>query len=179
MLWNPDSDLLLRSLLPADASVVHSLIQQNRTHLDQWLRWSSGIQTLSDTAAFLDTFAAKEAAADGFHLGLWWKDRLVGGLVCWYINRHNRTAELGYWLGADATGRGLATRSAALGVRHLFEAEQLNRVEMQCGVENLASRRVAERLGFTLEGIRRESHWITHRFVDHAVYGLLRREWQS
>lgn len=172
-----DNKTLLRPLEPADAPPVHSLIQANRFHLDRWLRWSSSIQTLENTADLIETFAGKQSAGDGFHLGIWHEGRLAGGLVCWYINRQNRGAELGYWLGADLVGRGLATRSAALGVEHLFVTKELNRIEMQCGAENRASRRVAERLGFSLEGIRRESHWITDRFVDHAVYGLLRREW--
>jgi ribosomal-protein-serine acetyltransferase len=38
---------------------------------------------------------------------------------------------------------------------------------------------LAARLGFRAEGVRRESHWITDRFVDHVVYGLLDREWEA
>jgi ribosomal-protein-serine acetyltransferase len=176
--WQLDPDTALRPLQPAEAPEAYRLIQANRSHLDRWLRWSASITTLQDTQDLIDTFVRKQAAGDGFHLGIWHHGRLVGGLVCWYIHRQNRNAELGYWLGAEAVGRGLATRAAARGVRHLFEMEKLNRVEMQCGVENRASRRVAERLGFQLEGVRRESHWITDRFADHAVYGLLLREWR-
>jgi len=71
----------------------------------------------------------------------------------------------------------LATQSARAVVGHLFEVERLHRVEMQCGLENAASRSVAERCGLRMEGVRRESLWITDRFVDHAVYGILAREW--
>jgi ribosomal-protein-serine acetyltransferase len=46
-------------------------------------------------------------------------------------------------------------------------------------VRNAASRAVARRLGFQEEGIRRESHWITDRFVDHVIYGILDREWTA
>jgi ribosomal-protein-serine acetyltransferase len=176
--WHLDDGSFLSPLNPASAAEAHALVLANRVHLDRWLRWSSAIRTLDDTLGLIDTFARKQAAGDGFHLGLWHRGRLAGGLVCWYIQRQNRNAELGYWLGQEYTGRGLASRAAALGVRHLFEVEQLNRVEMQCGVENRDSRKVAERLGFRLEGVRRESHWITDRFVDHAIYGLLRAEWR-
>ena len=176
--WQIDPDAELHPLTPAEAPEVHELIQANRAHLDRWLRWSSAIRTRQDAADLIDSFTRKQAAGDGFHLGIWQQGRLAGGLVCWYIHRQNRNAELGYWLGADSVGRGLATRAAALSLRHLFEVEELNRVEMLCGVENRASRRVAERLGFQLEGVRRESHWITDHFADHAVYGLLHREWR-
>jgi ribosomal-protein-serine acetyltransferase len=177
--WPLDNDTILRPLDPAEAPAVHALIHTNRAHLDRWLRWSSAIRTLDDVLELIDSFSRKQAAGDGFHLGLWHRGTLAGGLVCWYIQRQNRNAELGYWLGEAFVGRGFATRAAGLGVRHLFEVEGLNRIEMQCGVENRDSRRVAERLGFRLEGVRRESHWITDRFVDHAVYGLLRGEWHA
>lgn len=162
----------------ADTGVVFDLISRNREHLDQWLRWSGALRRREDVEAFLGTFEAKLAAGDGFHCGILEDGILAGGLVCWYIHPQNRNAEIGYWLGQDHLGRGLATRAAAEGVRYLFEELGLHRVEMQCGVENRASRAIPERLGFTLEGIRRQSHWITDRFVDHAFYGLLRHEWQ-
>ena len=101
------------------------------------------------------------------------------GAVCWYIDRENRNAEVGYWLGAPFTGRGLATRAGRAVVGYLFEREAVHRVEMQCGVANSASRAVAERCGLIAEGVRRESHWITDRYVDHVVYGILDREWTS
>lgn len=104
---------------------------------------------------------------------------LAGGVVCWYIHRQSRNAEVGYWLGETFVGRGLAFRAARWAVDRLFAVERLHRVELQCGVGNRASRAVAERLGFTAEGTRRESHWITDRFVDHVIYGMLDREWAA
>ena len=98
-------------------------------------------------------------------------------MVCWYINRDNRNAEVGYWLAAEYTGRGLATGAARWAVERLFTTEGVHRIELQCAVDNAASRAVARRLGFREEGVRRESHWITDRFVDHVVYGMLDREW--
>ncbi|GAB5534308.1 MAG: GNAT family protein [Rubricoccaceae bacterium] len=168
-----------RSLQLDDAPAVHELMTASREHLDQWLRWSSAIQTLDDATALIGRFQAKEAAGDGFHVGIWDKGELAGGAVCWGIHRENRNAEVGYWLGHAFTGRGLATRSATAVIEHLFTHEGLHRVEMQCGVANAASRAVAERCGLANEGIRRESHWITDRFVDHVVYGILDREWAA
>ena len=168
----------LRPLTPADAVAVHALITGNRAHLDRWLRWSSTIRTLAEVEALIAQFTEKQARGDGFHLGVWDADRLAGGCVCWYIHRQNRNAEIGYWLGAQFVGRGLATAAARVVVNYLFEQEGLHRIEMQCAVNNSASRAIPERLGFTLEGVRRDSHWITSRFLDHAVYGLLEPEWR-
>ncbi len=168
----------LRPLQPGDAAAVLEVIERNRDHLDKWLRWSARVRNRDDVAAMIARFGARQAAGEGFHWGLWQDGVLAGGVICHYINRSDLNAELGYWLGADHTGRGLATRATACAVEHLLRQEQLHRVEMICGVANVRSRAVAERLGFTNEGVRRESYWITDRFADHVVYGLLAREWR-
>jgi ribosomal-protein-serine acetyltransferase len=177
ILLNVDQDVIARPLTVSDAPAMHTLLSQNRTHLDMWLRWSGALQTLSDVERFIEMFEQKQAVRDGFHYGIWVADKLAGGVVCWYINRDNKNCELGYWLAASFTGQGLATKAARAAINYLFTQENLHRIEMQCGVQNTASRAVAERCGLIQEGIRRESHWITDRFVDHVVYGILARDY--
>ncbi len=171
--WGIDAHICMYPLQSKDAGAVHQLISNNRAHLDQWLRWSSAIQTLQDAQQLVSQFEEKLKQGDGFMNGIWHKGELAGAVVCWYINRHNNNTEIGYWLGTEFTGKGLVTRACEKVIGYLFEEEGLHRIEMQCGVENLKSRAVPERLGFELEGIRRDSHWITDRYVDHSVYGLL------
>lgn len=168
----------IRPLEAGDAPDVLELIERNRAHLDKWLRWSAKVRTHADVSAMIARFEAKQVASDGFHWGIWQEDVLAGGVICHYINRDDLNAELGYWLGAEFTGKGLATRASAGAVEHLLRQEKLHRIEMICGVANTRSRAVAARLGFTNEGVRREAYWITDRFADHVVYGLLAREWR-
>jgi ribosomal-protein-serine acetyltransferase len=177
--WTLEPDITMRPLRAADSEPVHALISASRGHLDRWLRWSGAVRSLEDVRRLIARFEEQEARGSGFHLGIWTGATLAGGLVCWYIERENRNAEIGYWLGQDFTRRGLATRASARAVEHLFRTEGLHRIEMQCAVENVRSRAVPERLGFQVEGIRRQSHWITDRFVDHVIYGLLDSEWKG
>lgn len=156
---------------------MHQLIVANRDHLDRWLRWSAAIQTEADVLEMIEQFQLKWQNGNGFICGIWHCEIFAGAVVCWYIHAENKNAEVGYWLGEAFTGKGLASRATARCITYLFEELELHRVEMQCGVENVKSRAVPERLGFTLEGVRRDSHWITDRFVDHTVYGLLAEEW--
>jgi ribosomal-protein-serine acetyltransferase len=167
----------LRPLSDQDALAMFTLIENNRAHLDAWLRWSGRIHTLEDVQALITRFAAKYADGDGFHAGLYVDGQLVGGLVCHFINRESNKTEIGYWLSTDYVGHGLITRACRQVIGYLFEHEQMHRIEIQCVVENKPSRAVAERLGFTLEGIKRESDWITSAYRDHCMYSLLAREW--
>ena len=125
---------------------------------------------------FIRTFEFREQQGEGHHLGLWERDTLCGGIVCWGIDADKKCTEVGYWLSKSYTGRGLATRGSLAHMKYLFSVREVNRVEMQCGVDNHASRAVAERCGLTLERIRKQSHWITDKYVDHAVYGIKRED---
>lgn len=57
-----------------------------------------------------------------------------------------------------------------------FATLGLDKIEIRCGVENLGSRRVPERLGFYLEGTELKAEWVSGRYVDHALYSILRAE---
>jgi len=150
------------------------VLDSNRLHLDRWLRWSSPLNSRDTVSQFIRKYEALESDNAGYHLGLWFDGKLSGGVVCWGIDPANQSSEIGYWLSASQTGKGYATRSSMALMEYLFAERNLSRIEMQCGVDNLASRAVAERCGLKLEGIRAQSHWITDRFVDHALYGIVR-----
>ncbi len=170
---------MLRPFTAADAAALFALISQNRTHLDPRLRWSGRVQTLDDTRQLIQRFADKQAVGDGFHAGLWVDRQLAGGLVVHFINRESRKSEIGYWLSAEYVGRGLVTRAAREVIEALLTREGIHRIEIQAVIDNLPSRAVAERLGFRLEGIKRDSEWVTSAFRDHAIYGLLEQDWHA
>lgn len=80
------------------------------------------------------------------------------GEVLGSIARHRRAehrAEFGYWLAPNARGRGVATRALRLLVDWSLETSSLIRLELYTHPENDASGRVAERAGFSREGVRR------------------------
>ena len=64
-------------------------------------------------------------------------------------------------------------------VAHAFGHWKLHRVIVYAATENRRSRGVAERVGFTLEGIAREAEWLGDRFVDLALYSMLEQEWRQ
>jgi ribosomal-protein-alanine N-acetyltransferase len=81
-------------------------------------------------------------------------------------------AAIGYWLVPEARGRGLATAAASLLVDWGLREHGLERIEFAILPENLASQRVAERLGATPEGIREHSHEAEGRAWDMTIWSL-------
>ena len=163
----------VRSLTASDADALHAAISSHRAALDPWLRWSAAIMDTRAAEAFIGAATEREREGRGFHLGIWRGETLLGGVVCWSLDPVHRVAELGYWLVPDERGHGIAARATRAVMQHLFTQLGVNRIEFQCLVENGPSRRLAERVGGQLEGIRRQAHLVAGTFRDHAVYAAL------
>lgn len=84
-----------------------------------------------------------------------------------------RRAELGYWLRSDLAGRGLMTEAASAIVTFAFNDLGLHRLELHAAPRNVASIRVAEKLGFRFEGVARDAGFAATEWQDMNVYGLL------
>jgi ribosomal-protein-serine acetyltransferase len=88
-------------------------------------------------------------------------------------------SSIGYWMRADLTGKGYTTEATAGLLAFAFEAAGMYRVELRAGVENRASQRVAEKLGFTREGVLRRGCPVSaDRAYDCYLYGLLSEDWR-
>lgn len=101
-------------------------------------------------------------------------DRALGNVNLAGLDDGGREAEIGYWLMPDARGRGLATTAVSLLVGWGFDQLGLERIEFAILPENVASQRVAERLGANPEGIRERSHQAEGRAWDMTIWSLTR-----
>ncbi len=99
-------------------------------------------------------------------------------------------AEIGYWVKREARGRGVATAALRLVMRYAFEQVGVERLEIMTETPNLPSQRLAEKLGFTREGVaraylasrgERDRDLVdpAHGRIDQVLYALLRPEWEA
>jgi ribosomal-protein-serine acetyltransferase len=171
-----DERTILRPLVDTDATQLFALVDANRAHLRRWLAWVDGASDVARIGEFLRGVQARAAEGTSLELAIEHVGELAGIAGFRALDAANRAAEIGYWLREDRGGRGIMTASCRALVRHGFESLGLNRISLAAAVENTRSRRVAERLGFRLDGVLREAEWLYDHFVDHAVYSLLRRD---
>jgi RimJ/RimL family protein N-acetyltransferase len=87
----------------------------------------------------------------------------------------DRRAEVGYWLAREARGRGHATRAVRAICRWGFAALGLERIDLLAATANAASQHVAERAGFTREGVLRSYMRAKEGRQDMVSFGLLAR----
>jgi RimJ/RimL family protein N-acetyltransferase len=151
--------LRLRAWRGEDATELRPILLANQEHLKRWIpEYVYTAPPLPQLVERLDRFAAKFGAGLEFRYAL--RDaatgRIVGGMSLFPRDAGTRVqlaladrVELGYWLDAAATGRGLVTE----GVRALLDAAArafpaMRLAEIHCDVENAPSNAVPKRLGF-------------------------------
>jgi RimJ/RimL family protein N-acetyltransferase len=102
-------------------------------------------------------------------------DRVVGAMGARHLEAEHGVTEVGYWVRADARGRGYAPRALRLISDWLLDALGVARVQLRADTGNVASRRVAERAGFVEEGTLRSARFNARlgRRGDFVMYSLL------
>lgn len=103
--------------------------------------------------------------------------KLVGAITLDNIRRGPAQAgQIGYWIGAEFARQGYMSEAVEAVAAHAFGALDLSRIEAACLEENVASRGVLERTGFSLEGLARRYLQINGRWRDHVLYARLRSD---
>lgn len=174
-----DDHIKLRMLSARDAKALYKLTCDSREYLKKWLPWLDQIQSDSDTMTFIKNSFLIYNNRQGITAGVFVKDQLVGVVSFNKLDYTNRIGTIGYWLGQEYQGKGLMTKSVAALISYGFIELSLNRIEVRAASENKASCAIAERLGFKKEGHLREAEWLYDHYVDHIVYGLLKKDWHE
>lgn len=174
-----DDEIYLGLLEERHSQPLFECVDVNREHLRQWLPWVDETTTVDDSWAFIRSALERFAAGTGITTGVFYGGKLVGVVSYNQLNHTHHEGEIGYWLGQAYQGRGIMTRACKALLAYGFEELELHRVVIRCDVENQRSRAVAERLGFTREGILRQSILRCGRYRDMVLYSKLRREWET
>ena len=154
------------------AQPLYEIIDQNREFLERWLPWVDNTKAVSDTEAFIRSSLHDYADGKSMTCVIEYNQVAVGVISYNSINHNLAKVEVGYWLAAKYNGKGIVTRCCQFLIHYAFESLAMQKVQIAAAEENIASRAVIERLGFTLEGIVSRAESINGRVVDHAVYGL-------
>lgn len=165
----------LRSLESGDADVVFDAVDANRERLRRWFPWVDLTLSPADTREFIEHSRASETDVEAVGI---WVDGVFAGNMGMRVDPLNNSAEIGYWLAEAFEGRGLVTKGCRALIEHGLRELGLHRIEIRAAPDNVRSRAVAERLGFTLEATLREAGRAAGGYHDLVVYGLLEHEWR-
>jgi ribosomal-protein-alanine N-acetyltransferase len=176
-----DGPVVLRPYRRRDARQWVAVRQANEAWLARWEPTPYGSwQAMNSQASFRVMLADLRRSARAGHtmpFALCLHDngteRMVGQLTIGNIVRRAFcSGYAGYWIDARVAGRGIMPTALALAVDHAFTAGGLHRIEVNIRPENLASRRVVEKLGFRQEAYHRRYLHIDGEWRDHLGYAL-------
>jgi RimJ/RimL family protein N-acetyltransferase len=173
--------LYIKPCKPGDGEMLQKAINSSIKTLSEWMPFAQKEQTLEEIEAGIRESYAQFILRNDFRLHIYKKDngQLVGSTGFHRIDWKTGTVEIGYWGVSSHSGNGFITEAVKELTRFAFEHFAVNRVEIRCDELNLNSRRIPERLGYTLEGILRH-HTLSadgKELRNTCVYSVLSDEW--
>lgn len=159
------------------APVVFETIDRNRKYLREWLPFIDYTRQQKDTEDFI-TATLKLSAENGDDTyTIWYKGEFAGLIGYKDSDPVNRKTEIGYWLAENMQHKGIMIRAVKKLIDFAFRNLNRNRVQIKVALGNHKSAAIPLKLGFSPEGIERESELHTDRFFDIQVYSFLKKEW--
>jgi RimJ/RimL family protein N-acetyltransferase len=151
--------LLIRPKQVGDGAITSAAVAETWDELHKWMRWAENREAFTAESMeirnrhVMASFILRESIE---LIGL---EAVTGTAVIWCglhdIDWQGRQCDTGYWVRKSAHGKGFATEATNALVRYAFGALGMRRIGLTHSGGNEASRRIAERLGFSFEGIQR------------------------
>jgi ribosomal-protein-serine acetyltransferase len=113
------------------------------------------------------------AKEESHYQSIFYRDKLVGSINFYTIDRVNKRTNIGYWLDSDHEGKGIMTTVVKDFIQMGINYYDMNKFEIRCSVDNYKSCAIAKRLGFEEEGIIRSYGFINGKKIDLRLYGLV------
>lgn len=148
--------LLIRAPKPGDGAVINAAIHASHAELKPWMPWAQTLPAVEETELLVRRKCAQFILREDLWFLLFTRDTgtLVGmsGLhrMDWNVPRF----EIGYWASTPHAGRGYVTEAVRGIAEFARDHLRARRLEIRCDARNSRSIRVAERAGFTLEGVQ-------------------------
>ena len=169
----------LRVPVPADANELNAAVSASFSELTAWMPWARSPQSIDETREFCED--SQRRWLDDDHYNLLMVDASNGAIIGgtgfprldWQVPRF----EIGYWCHTDHVGRGYVSEATYALAAYAFTELSAARVELRMDNLNERSWRVAERLGFELEGVlHSDTRDGRGRLRDTRVYAAVRLE---
>lgn len=152
---------------------IFNTLNAERDYLRTWLPFVDKTLKEEDTLAFIQQALSQENTP----FCIYYRNKFAGLVGFNNMDTINKKIEIGYWLSPHYEGKGIITMSVKELLMYAFTELDMNKVLIKAGTENHKSRKVAQRLDFTLEGIEREGELLVDgQFTDLALYGILKKE---
>lgn len=174
-LKSKNGQFFLRPPVMDDVENIYDAVQVSKAELMPWMDWCRPDFSIDIPLEWIKNQPQDWEHGKNYQFLIIENEtqQFLGGGGINHINQYYLIANLGYWIRSDRNGEGIATEATKLIALFGFEQLGLRRIEIVTGVENWASRRVAEKAGATYEGILRKRLKLGDRNIDAAMHSLI------
>ena len=170
-------NILLKEFELTDAEHIFKAIDSQREYLGEWLPFVEFTKSVKDSLDYVNSVVTMPEECKERQFAIFCGDDFAGLAGFKGTDRLNRKSEIGYWLREEFQHRGIMTESVRALIKFGFSELDLNRIQIKCAPENVKSRKIPQRLGFTLEGIERDSEFVKEGlFRDAEVWSLIKKD---
>jgi len=150
--------LLIRAPLWGDGAAVNEAVRESIEELRPWMPWAQNIPAIEETEKNMRRSRIEFLERADLRLHLIHKEtgQLIGCSGLHRIDWKSRKFEIGYWVRTSCSKQGYITEAVDAITNFAIQELEANRIEIRCDSRNIRSARVAERLGFALDGILRK-----------------------
>lgn len=138
------------------AVAMFKLVDQNRDHLRTWFKWVDTTLNVEDSFKYLLKKEEDLERGEKVEYGIYIGEDYIGNISLFDIHLENKSAEIGYWLSLAHTRKGYMTEAVKILEKMAFDYLELNRIQIKVDDENQASKGVAQKSHYILEGNLRE-----------------------
>jgi ribosomal-protein-alanine N-acetyltransferase len=174
-----EGNVTLRPLRRSDARAWLALRGDNASWLEPWDA-TSPVPVAGPRptfGAFVRSLTAQARSGVTLPFAVEYAGELVGQLTVSSITYGSlRSASIGYWVSRRVAGRGITPTAVAMAADHCFFVLGLHRIEVNIRPENVASLRVAAKLGLRDEGVRERYLHIAGEWADHRTFAVTAEE---
>jgi ribosomal-protein-alanine N-acetyltransferase len=169
-----EGEVLLRPMRLRDGRVWRQVRAMNNDWLGPWEATHPAESGRPPSfAQMVRAFSREARAGRMLPFALDYQGRLAGQITVSGLHWGSlRSGHVGYWVDRRLAGRGLVPTGVAMAVDYCFFGLGLHRIEVNIRPENVASRRVVEKLGFRPEGLRVRYLHIDGAWRDHLSFAL-------
>ena len=173
-----DDRILLRPYQHEDIDELFLAASESIQEVGQWLPWCHNDYTRQESSAWVES--RPQAWRDGVEYSFAIIDAvsglLVGGCGLNQFDYDRQRCNLGYWVRTTALRNGYATAATRMLARWGVDTLNLERMEIVAAVGNIASQRVAVKVGAMREGIARSRIRIRGTQYNAVIFSLIRSD---
>jgi len=169
-----DGSITLRPFRPGDVLPLYQAVRESLPELMPWMPWAYSDYSIKDSRKWLESCARTWAKDKEYNFVILDSrdSTILGGCGFNQVRLRAHSANLGYWVRSKYTGKGVATAAALLVARFGFNDLGLTHIEVGAATGNIASQRVAEKIGAARQGIQKRKIAFRDKVYDRVVFSL-------